>query len=78
MNWIPRTEREPDTGDHVIITVKWSDADYEVMEDDWGCTVAEVNDGTATPIVQEMYKRMIAWMPMPKPYRGKNESKTVD
>ena len=76
MNWIPRSEREPDTGDHILITVLWEkgvdtffDNDYEVMEEDWGVGEHEIKEGTATPVVKRIHERMIAWMPMPKPYR---------
>lgn len=75
--WIPFSERKPDTGGHVIITVLWEkgvdtafDDDYEVMEEDWGVGEAEIAKGTATPLVKRIHERAIAWMPMPKEYRG--------
>lgn len=78
--WIPRTEREPDIGDHILITVLWEkgvdtlfDNDYEVMEEDWAVGEHEIKEGTATPVAKRIHERMIAWMPMPKPYRGKEE-----
>lgn len=80
MNWIPRIEREPDTGGHILITVLWEkgvdtafDNDYEVMEEDWRVGEYEIKEGTATPLVKRIHERMIAWMPMPKPYMRKEE-----
>lgn len=80
MNWIPRTEREPDTGGHILITVLWEkgvdtfyDNDYEVMEEDWGVGEYEIKKGTATPVVKRIHERTIAWMPMPKPYRAERK-----
>ena len=78
--WIPRTEQEPNIGEHILITVLWEkgvdtafDNDYEVMEEDWGVGEYEIKNRTATPMVKRSHERMIAWMPMPKPYRGKEE-----
>lgn len=80
MNWIPRTEREPDTGEHILITVLWEkgvdtafDNDYEVMEVDWGVGKYEIKQGTAVPLVKRTHERMIAWMPMPEPYKGERK-----
>ena len=73
MNWIPRTEREPNTGEHILITVLWEkgvdtafDNDYEVMEEDWWA----MDD---SPLSQRIKARTIAWMPMPKPYRAERK-----
>ena len=84
MKWIPRTEREPDTGGHILITVLWEkgvdtafDNDYEVMEEDWRVGEYEIKEGTATPLVKRIHERMIAWMPMPKPYRKKEDEYVI-
>ena len=61
--WIPITEREPDTAEHVLVTVKWADDDLEVCEIDYGVIKAE-----PTPSGEIMLKHIIAWQPMPKPY----------
>ena len=78
--WIPRSEQEPDTGNHILITVLWEkgvdtffDDDYEVMEEDWVVGEYEIRQGTATPLVKRIHERTIAWMPMPEPYRRKDE-----
>lgn len=75
--WIPFSERKPDTGSHILITVLWEkgvdtafDDDYEVMEEDWGVGEYEIKEGTATPLVKRIHERAIAWMPIPDPYRG--------
>ena len=80
IKWIPRTEREPDTGGHILITVLWEkgvdtffDNDYEVMEEDWAVGEYEIKEGTAAPLVKRIHERMIAWMPMPKPYRAERK-----
>lgn len=79
-DWIPMAEKKPDTGDHILITVKWEkgvdtafDDDYEVMEEDWAVGKYEIANGTATPIVKRIHERTIAWMPMPEPYKEKEE-----
>ena len=80
MDWIPRTEQEPNIGEHILITVLWEkgvdtafDNDYEVMEEDWGVGEYEIKEGTATPLVKRIHERMIAWMPMPKPYKAEGK-----
>ena len=84
MNWIPRTKQEPDTGGHILITVLWEkgvdtafDNDYEVMEEDWEIGEYEIKEGTATPLVKRIHERMIAWMPMPKPYMRKEDEYVI-
>ena len=78
--WIPITEQEPNTGEHILITVLWEkgvdtayDDDYEVMEEDWVVGEYEIRKGTATPLVKRIHERTIAWMKMPEPYRRKEE-----
>ena len=63
--WIPVTERLPEDGVAVLVTLKWSDEDYEVAQFEylsyyggWG---KKFND------------KVIAWMPLPEPYRERNE-----
>lgn len=70
--WIPITEQEPPAG-HIIVTILWEkgvdtayDDDYEVFEEDWWA----MDD---SPLSQRIKARTIAWMPMPKPYRRKEE-----
>lgn len=68
-DWIPFAEKQPTDGAHVLITVKYSDHDYEVMESDWGVLKYAVKHGTATEVGKEIYEKAIAWMPMPFPYK---------
>jgi len=76
--WIPLSEKRPDTGEHILVTVKWSDNDYEVMEEDWGVLECEVKNGSATEVSRLIYEKAIAWMPMPRAYREKNVWKMED
>lgn len=58
-NWIKCNGRPPHTvGDHVLVTIKWSDADLEVCE--------------MCPLDFDNYN-IIAYMPMPHPYQGKED-----
>lgn len=56
--WIPISEQEPTTGEHVLVTIKWSEQDYEATELDYG-----VEKNKKDPA------NIIAWMPLPIPYR---------
>lgn len=57
--WIPIKERKPDTADHVLVTLKWDEDDYEVCEFDYAVEAMRY---------PQYARRVIAWMPMPKPY----------
>ena len=69
--WIPATEQEPPE-DHVLVTLKHSDDDYEVTEIDYGVGKAMM-DEKYTKIMREhaadLILKIIAWMPMPEPYK---------
>ena len=69
--WIPATEQEPPE-DHVLVTLKHSDDDYEVTELDYGVGKA-MRDEKYTKIMREhaadLISKIIAWMPMPEPYK---------
>lgn len=67
--WIPINKKKPN-GDHVLLTVKWDEDDYEVLVEDWGIGEWEIAAGVATPLVQSIHHRAVAWMPMPKPWSG--------
>lgn len=58
--WIPITEKEPDTGDHVIVTYN----DGVVEELDYN--VDKYFNG-------ELWNRVVAWMYMPEPWKGVKE-----
>lgn len=66
MNWIPCTERLPDTDDHVLVTTINKRGDRRVVRayyyrsDDYpggGAWAAGMNNN------------VIAWMPLPEPYQ---------
>lgn len=69
--WIPVTEQEPPE-DHVLVTLKHSDDDYEVTELDYGVGKAMMNE-KHTKIMREhaadVISKIIAWMPIPEPYK---------
>lgn len=54
--WIPADVNTPyEIGaEHVLVTIKWAEDDYEVCEMD--------------PIMMPRYN-IIAWMPLPEPYK---------
>lgn len=54
--WIPIEEAAP-PADHVLVTIKWSEDDYEVAEMDfYNCEV-------------KFREKVTAWMRMPEPYK---------
>lgn len=63
--WIPITEREPDTAEHVLVTIKWAEDDFEVCEIDYG-----VMKYSKTDYMGKMLNHIIAWRPLPEPYKG--------
>ena len=69
--WIPATEQEPPE-DHVLVTLKHSNDDYEVTEIDYGVGKA-LMDAKHTKIMRkhaaDLICKIIAWMPMPGPYK---------
>lgn len=69
--WIPITEKEPPE-DHVLVTLKHSNDDYEVTEIDYGVGKA-LMDAKHTRIMRkqaaELILKIIAWMPLPEPYK---------
>lgn len=70
--WIPITEKEPDTADHILVTCKWDEDDYEVCELDYGVTKHYANNGNDEESVKwckRMIEHVIAWMYMPGPYK---------
>lgn len=61
MRWIPVTKRFPNTANHVLVTRKWGEDDYEVCEMDyWICKQYNEN----------FIDNVIAWMPLPEPWKG--------
>lgn len=66
--WIPITEREPDTADHVLVTLKWKDNDYEVVEMDYG-TAKYAAERLNLRRAKIEINAIVAWMPLPQPYK---------
>lgn len=67
--WIPVSERLPQLEDYVIVSLMWGEVD--IMALDW-------DDGEINWITQEMSIRhdkedVVAWMPLPRPYREDGE-----
>lgn len=58
--WIPIEEEAP-PADHVLVTIKWSEDDYEVAEMDFYCWEGKSRE------------KVTAWMPLPEPYKGGEE-----
>ena len=63
IQWIPITEKEPDTSDHILVTVRWGEDDYEVMELDYWVTKEFPTD-----LGERVLKHITAWCPLPEPY----------
>ena len=67
--WISVSERLPDTADHVLVTLKWSDTNYEVCELDYLVTKYEA-EHTGSLWATNMIGHVIAWTPLPPAYKG--------
>lgn len=67
-DWIPITELEPNTSDHVLVTYRWGDDDYEVSEMDYWITKYEAENGNAQ--CKRLIDNVIAWRYMLAPYKG--------
>ena len=66
--WIPATEQEPPE-DHVLVTLKHSEDDYEVSEIDYGVAKSGLNTEQMRKKAEEIISKIIAWMPLPEPYQ---------
>ena len=62
--WKTIEEEPAPEGKHIIVTLKWSDDDYEAAELDYGM---DKHCGG------ELWKRVVAWMPMPDPWDPRAE-----
>ena len=65
--WIPITEVEPNTSDHVLVTYKWDDDDYETSELDYWVNKYEAEHGNER--CKFFHDHIIAWQLKPMPYR---------
>ena len=75
--WTPITEKEPDPDKHILVTLKWDGDDYEVCELDYGVTKYCMNNDSNEDVVRwckQMIEHVVAWMPLPKPYREDGEA----
>lgn len=66
--WIPITESEPNTSDHVLVTYKWGDDDYETSELDYWVNKYEAEHGNER--CKFFHDHIIAWQLKPMPYRS--------
>lgn len=69
-DWIPITESEPNTSDHVLVTYKWDDDDYETSELDYWVNKYEAEHGNER--CKFFHDHIIAWQLKPMPYRETN------
>lgn len=70
--WIPISDREPDTAAHVLVTAKWSEDDYEVFETDYWVVKHGANDPNwlYQAVCKKEIDHITAWQRMPEPYKG--------
>ena len=66
-SWIPITMAEPNTSDHVLVTYKWDEDDYETSELDYWVNKYEAEHGNER--CKFFHDHIIAWQLKPKPYR---------
>ncbi len=65
--WVPCSERPPETPDPVLVTLKWAEDDYEVSIDEYWSGVPE-HQGWGYDD-----EKVVAWRPLPKPFRGESK-----
>lgn len=70
-SWIPITESEPNTSDHVLVTYKWDDDDYETSELDYWVNKYEAEHGNER--CKFFHDHIIAWQLKPMPYKDGDE-----
>ena len=66
--WTPITVSEPNTSDHVLVTYKWDEDDYETSEIDYWVTKYEAEKGNEK--CKWLIDHVIAWQSLPTPYKG--------
>lgn len=71
-NWIPVSERLPDSQTEVIVSCRDDSADniYRYTASGWITT-----DGEYWIVDNEINPYVIAWMPLPEPYKAESEGK---
>lgn len=75
VEWIPITTSEPTTSDHVLVTYKWDEDDYETSELDYWVTKCAAEEGNKQ--CQMFIDHVIAWSFMPQPYREREKERNV-
>ena len=68
--WIP-ISKEPDTANHVLVTAKWKEDDYEVFEIDYWVEKYEAEHGNER--CKNIIEHITAWRYMPEPWKGDKE-----
>ena len=74
--WRPIKEQPANTANHVLVTLKWSDHDYEVCELDYGVTKYMAAQGDEWS--KRMIEHVLAWMPLPEPYKEGDTNDKAD
>ena len=69
IEWIPITTSEPTTSNHVLVTYKWGEDDYETSELDYWVTKYAAEEGNEK--CQMFIDHVIAWSFLPQPYKEK-------
>ena len=69
--WTPITVSEPNTSDHVLVTYKWDEDDYETSEIDYWVTKYEAEKGNEK--CKWLIDHVIAWQSLPTPYKAESE-----
>ena len=65
-DWIPISVEEPTTADHVLVSTNTG----SVFELDY---VVTKHDASMNYIAKETLDSIVAWMPLPAPYKVENE-----
>ena len=68
MTWIPCSERLPEEDQEVLATTNWSDVTFACRYDNNKWFIHEGNTNATTDDI-------LAWMPMPEPYKGEQNGK---
>lgn len=69
--WIPCTpETMPQENGEYLVTIKWDEGDYDVDIYEYDAYFKEWNDG-------ELYGDVVAWQPLPTPYREGGQDDSV-
>lgn len=70
VRWIPVSDRLPENDDWVIVTIldEWGDTPWEYTDFGW-----YLEAGNCWVIDAKQRTDVIAWMPLPEPWEGKEE-----